>query len=146
MKDRCKLILIHIILCILSLAIGKITKRPYRYINDFSWMILLVNTIIFLILIRQFKVKENSVIKYLLIILGVFIILIIDKDYFYSIYTQSTPDITFPYSILILSYIIVLPFILIFDFIYTLNLFDMAFIIIPSYIIMLMISSKKIIN
>ena len=96
MKDRYKLIIIHLILFILTLGISVITEKPYRYVNEFSWVILLVNTILFLILINQFKVKENSVMKYLLIILGIFIILIIDKDYFYSLYIQSTSDIIFP--------------------------------------------------
>ena len=86
MKDRYKLMIIHLILFISTLGIGMITEKPYRYVNEFSWVILLVNTIVFLILINQFKVKENSVMKYLLIILGIFIILIIDKDYFYSSY------------------------------------------------------------
>ena len=99
MKDRYKLMIIHLILFISTLGIGMITEKPYRYVNEFSWVILLVNTIVFLILINQFKVKENSVMKYLLIILGIFIILIIDKDYFYSSYLQSTPDIIYPFSI-----------------------------------------------
>ena len=86
MKDRYKLIIIHLILFISALGIGVITKNSYRYFNKISLVILLVNKILFLILIKQFKVKENSIIKYLLIILGIFIILIIDKDYFYSSY------------------------------------------------------------
>lgn len=146
MKDRYKLIIIHLILFILTLCIGVITEKPYRYVNEFSWVILLVNTMIFLILIKQFKVKENSVMKYLLIILGIFIILIIDKDYFYSSYIQSTPDIIFPYSILILSNVVILPFVPIFGCIYILNLFNMSFIMIPLYIIILMNVSKKVLK
>lgn len=146
MKDRYKLIIIHLILFILTLGISVITEKPYRYVNEFSWVILLVNTILFLILINQFKVKENSVMKYLLIILGIFIILIIDKDYFYSLYIQSTSDIIFPYSILILSNFIILPFLPIFDCIYILNLFNMPFIMIPLYIIILMNVSKKVLK
>lgn len=146
MKDRYKLIIIHIIVFISAFGIGVITEKPYRYVNKFSWVILLVNTILFLILIKQFKVKENSIIKYLLIILGIFIILIIDKDYFYSLYIQSTPNIIFPYSILILSNVITLPFVAIFDCIYMLNLFNISFIIIPSYIIILMIITKKVLK
>lgn len=146
MKDRYKLIIIHLILFISAFGIGVITKNSYRYVNKISWVILLVNTILFLILIKQFKVKENSIIKYLLIILGIFIILIIDKDYFYSSYIQSTPNIIFPYSILILSNVIILPFISIFDCIYMLNLFNISFIIIPSYIIILMIITKKVLK
>ena len=79
----------------------------------------------------------------MLIILGIFIILIIDKDYFYSSYIQSTPNIIFPYIILILSNVILVPFVCIFDCIYMLNLFNISFIIIPSYIIILMIITKK---
>ncbi|MBC5628971.1 hypothetical protein H8S20_08710 [Clostridium sp. NSJ-6] len=146
MKDRYKLTIIHLILFISALGIGVITEKPYRYVNEFSWVILLVNTMLFLILIKQFKVKENSIIKYLLIILGIFIILIIDKDYFYSSYIQSTPDIIFPYSILILSNVLIVPFVFIFDCIYTLNLFNISFIIIPLYIIILMIASKKVLK
>lgn len=146
MKDRYKLIIIHLILFISAFGIGAITEKPYRYVNKFSWVILLVNTILFLILIKHFKVKENSIIKYLLIILGIFIILIIDKDYFYSAYIQSTPNIIFPYSILILSNVITLPFVAIFDCIYILKLFNISFIIIPSYIIILMITSKKVLK
>ena len=146
MKDRYKLMIIHLILFISTLGIGMITEKPYRYVNEFSWVILLVNTIVFLILINQFKVKENSVMKYLLIILGIFIILIIDKDYFYSSYIQSTPDIIFPYSILILSNVLIVPFVFIFNCIYTLNLFNISFIIIPLYIIILMIASKKVLK
>ncbi len=146
MKDRYKLMIIHLILFISTLGIGMITEKPYRYVNEFSWVILLVNTIVFLILINQFKVKENSVMKYLLIILGIFIILIIDKDYFYSSYIQSTPDIIFPFSILLLSNVIILPFVPIFDCIYILNLFNMSFIMIPLYIVMLMNVSKKVLK
>ena len=146
MKDRYKLIVIHLILFISTFGIGVITEKTYVYVNKFSWIILLVNTILFLILIKQFRVKENSIMKYLLIILGIFIILIIDKDYFYSSYIQSTPNIIFPYSILILSNIIILPFVPIFDCIYTLNLFNISFIMIPSYIIILMIASKKVLK
>lgn len=146
MKDRYKLIIIHLILFISALGIGVITKNSYRYFNKISWVILLVNTILFLILINQFKVKENSIIKYLLIILGIFIILIIDKDYFYSSYIQSTPNTIFPYSILLLSNVITLPFVDIFYCIYMLNLFNISFIIIPSYIIILMIITKKVLK
>ena len=146
MKDRYKLMIIDLILFISTLGIGMITEKPYRYVNEFSWVILLVNTIVFLILINQFKVKENSVMKYLLIILGIFIILIIDKDYFYSSYIQSTPDIIFPFSILLLSNVIILPFVPIFDCIYILNLFNMSFIMIPLYIVMLMNVSKKVLK
>lgn len=93
-------------------------------------------------MIKKFKVKKSSVI----IILDIFIILIIDKDYFYASYIQSTPDIMFPFGVLLLSNLVILHFIPIFDVIYISNLFKLSFIIIPLYMGILMIISKGFIK
>lgn len=144
MKDKYKLALIYFILFIPTVLLGSLLKSSLQHYNESSWIILLVNAILFLTLTKVLKINSAIVSKFLLIILVLFIILIIDKDLFYSSFTQSTPTLIFPVSFLALINLFLLPFIPIFHILYSLNIFNLSFIVIPFYIITLMFINRKL--
>lgn len=146
MKDKEKFLMIYVILLIPTLIIGKITQKPFIAVNDFAWIILLFNTVVFLVSLRLFKVESQSTLFFLMYILVIFIILIMDKDYFYAAYIQSTPTCIFPKFFLNICIILTLPFTPIFEVLYTLNIFGFSAIIIPAFIGILMILSKVVIE
>lgn len=146
MKDKEKFLMIYVILLIPTLIIGKITQKPFIAVNDFAWIILLFNTVVFLVSLRLFKVESQSTLFFLIYILVIFIILIIDKDYLYAAYIQSTPTYILPKVVLDICIILILPFIPIFEVLFTLNIFGLSAIIIPAFIGILMILSKVVIE
>lgn len=146
MKDKEKFLLIYVILLIPTLIIGMVTQKPFISVNDFAWVILLFNTVVFLVSLRLFKVESQSALFFLTYILVIFIILIIDKDYFYAAYIQSTPMCIFPKVVLDICIILALPFIPIFEVLFNLNIFSLSAIIIPAFIAILMTFSKMVIE
>ncbi|MBU3106207.1 hypothetical protein [Clostridium gasigenes] len=148
MKDRYKLILIYFILFIQSLVLAYLFDVDGIYVRaeiNSIVIINIINIIIFITLSKIFKVKSSSVTKFLLVILVLFSELIIDKEYLLSFYTQSTPQSIFPFYLLSeLISIILLPFGGIFDFLYVIGVYDLAFLIIPCFILSISLISRKI--
>ncbi|SHH72351.1 hypothetical protein SAMN02745196_01202 [Clostridium collagenovorans DSM 3089] len=146
MKDKEKFLLIYVILIIPTLIIGMATQKPFISVNNFAWIIVLFNTVVFLVSLRLFKVESQSALFFLTYILVIFIILIIDKDYFYAAYIQSTPTCIFPKVVLNICIILAVPFIPIFEVLFNLNIFSLSAIIIPAFIGILMTLSKVVIE
>lgn len=146
MLKKYPLLIIYLSMFIPTFILYEMFSNPYKYYNEGSLFILLFNTILFLTLIKLFKINKKKIIIFFFIILILFIIPIIDKDLFYSTYVQSTPNqLMFPIVDAIISMILA-PFILIFDYLYSLGVFDLCYLLIPLYIILLMCSSILILS
>ena len=137
--------LIYFLMFIITGILNSIFYTPYGSNSD-AGVILICNTICFLVLSKIFKVNKNTITKLLVIILLLFAILITDKDMFYSNYVQCTPDpLTFPILSCIL-YFVLLPFTVIFNVLYNLNLFDLSFVFIPAYFIIVIFINRLILS
>lgn len=105
--------------------------------------LILFNNILFILIIRHCDIDKHLITKFFFLIAALFIPLIIDNDYFYSSYIQSTPITFFSESILAFLSIILYPHTCIFYILYKLDIFEMVFIVIPCYIFLIYVITRK---
>ena len=143
-NETLKLVIIYIFLYASSLAVGFKVDNKYTPMTENAHVILIINTILFIGLVKIFSVKFKKVRNFIIGLMAFFIVFIVDKDYFLSGFQQSTPNdnilsfITYPLNI------ILLPFVGIFEALYNFGLFDFSFIIVPIYFLFLIFAMKKI--
>lgn len=143
-NETLKLVIIYIFLYASSLVVGFKVDNKYTPMTENAHVILIINTILFIGLVKIFSVKFKKVRNFIIGLMAFFIVFIIDKDYFLSWFYQSTPNdsilsfITYPLNI------ILLPFVGIFEALYNFGLFDFSFIIVPMYFLFLIFDMKKI--
>lgn len=143
-NETLKLVIIYIFLYASSLVVGFKVDNKYTTMTENVYVILIINTILFIGLAKIFNVKFKKVRNFIIGLMAFFIVFIIDKDYFLSWFHQSTPNdsilsfITYPLNI------ILLPFVGIFEALYNFGLFDFSFIIVPMYFLFLIFVMKKI--
>ncbi|MDZ5253630.1 hypothetical protein [Clostridium sp. LIBA-8841] len=143
-NETLKLVIIYIFLYASSLVVGFKVDNKYTPMTENAHVILIINTILFIGLVKIFSVKFKKVRNFIIGLMAFFIVFIIDKDYFLSWFYQSTPNdsilsfITYPLNI------ILLPFVGMFEVLYNFGLFDFSFIIVPMYFLFLIFVMKKI--
>lgn len=143
-NETLKLVIIYILLYITTLNVGFMVDKEYTPMTENAHIILIINTILFIGLVKLFNAKFKWVRNFIIGVMLFFIVFIIDKDYFLSWFYQSTPNdnilsfITYPLNI------ILLPFVGIFEILYNLGVFDFSFIIVPMYFFFLIFFMKKI--
>ena len=145
-KEIYKILIIYFITTITSMILAGLLVR-YEYIPIFSrnylW-VLIAFTLLFLILIRLFKVKFKSVLIFLGIIMFLLIFLLINIDFFISI--GSTPDEgIFPIMSFIALYT-TLPFQSIINVLVGYDIGHLSYIILPTYMVAISLFSYIILN
>lgn len=144
--DKFKIIIIYILLYIVTILVGNKIDYDYTSITENAYIILIINTILFILLIKLFNVKFKVVKSFIIGIMICFFICIIDRGYFLSGFQESMidnsiiPFITYPLNI------ILLPFVGIFDWLYAIGMFNLSIIIIPIYFLILLFILKKIVK
>lgn len=143
-NETLKLVIIYIFLYASSLVVGFKVDNKYTPMTENAHIIIITNTILFIVLVKLFNVKFKFVRNFIIGLMTLFIVFIVDKDYFLSGFQQATPNdnilsfITYPLNI------ILLPFVGIFEALYNFGLFDFSFIIVPIYFLFLIFAMKKI--
>lgn len=142
MNNKFKLLITYIILILFTLVIFSFIKLSAN-IQKYSIFILILNSLSFLILSKKFDIDKKIVTIFLLIILGLLLILNIDKHVFSYAYYYNTiiPEILLP----ILS-LMVYPFLPIFKVMAQFNILSISYFIIPLFIFILIYVSRKILD
>ncbi|WP_338631870.1 hypothetical protein [Clostridium baratii] len=110
-------------------------------------IILTLGVILFIILLRMFKIRKNVIIKFLLILSILMIILTIDNKYFlYVEHGLDFPKTILPQEIVIKSYLIGYPFVGIFYILKYYNILNLSYYVIPIYITIMAFIMIKISN
>lgn len=141
--DKLKITMTYILLYIVTIVVGSKVDYAYTSITENAYIILIINTILFIFLIKLFNVKFKAVKWFIIGIMTCFFICIVDRGYFLSGFQQSMinksiiPFITYPLNI------ILLPFAGLFDWLYSIGMFDLSVIIIPVYFLLLLFIFKK---
>lgn len=99
-KETGKIILIYFIASVVYLILTRVLSKSYfTTIFDLRkyWIAVIMFSCVFLILVRLFKVKFESIVIFLVIIMFLLLYLILNKDFFIS-YLGSTPEpLKYPY-------------------------------------------------
>ena len=140
-KDIYKILIIYFITTISSMAVaGWLVEYDYIkiYLRNYLW-VLIMFTLIFLILIKLFKVKFKSVLIFLGIIMVLLTFLLLNTDFFISI--ASTPNpIIFPLITFIAMYT-TLPFQSVINALVGYDIGYLSYIIVPIYMVVLVLLS-----
>ena len=141
LKDSYKMIIIYLISTIISgVMAGLVVKIDYIkfYLRNYLW-VLIIFTIVFLTLIRVFKVKFKGVLIFLGIIMVLLVFLLLNADFLIS--PGTTPDDgIFPFMGLI-GFYTTLPFQSVIHTLVGYDLGKLSYIAVPIYMLLLSILS-----
>lgn len=140
-KDSYKMLIIYFITTIANMvASGLIVEYDYIkiYLRNYLW-VLIIFTILFLLLIRLFKVKFRSVLVFLGIIMFLLLFALLNLDLWIS--RWSTPDdVRFPIMAFIALYT-TLPFQNVINFLVGYDVGKFSYIVVPIYMFALSLLS-----
>lgn len=141
LKDSNKILIVYFITTVVSMAVSNLVVE-YDYIKsdlkNYFW-VLIVFTILFLILIRLFKVKYQSVLIFLGIIMFLLLFVLLNLDLFIS--RWSTPDITIFTTMSFIAIYTTLPFQSIINILVGYDMGNFSYIMVPIYILSLSLFS-----
>lgn len=140
-RNTFKIIIIYLITTIVSMIMAGLVVE-YDYIKselkNYLW-VLIIFTILFLILIRLFKVKFKAVLIFLGVITFLLLFILLNLDYFISI--ASTPDEgIFPIMTFIALYATI-PFQCVINTLVGYDIGKLSYIILPIYMVALCLLS-----
>ena len=141
LKDSNKILIVYFITTVVSMVVSNLVVE-YNYIksdlkNYFG--VLIVFTILFLILIRLFKVKYQSVLIFLGIIMFLLLFVLLNLDLFIS--RWSTPDVTIFTTMSFIAIYTTLPFQSIINSLVGYDMGNLSYIMVPIYILSLSLFS-----
>lgn len=145
-KDTYKILIIYLISTIVTMLAADYLVE-YDYIKSCLknyLLVLIVFTLIFLILIKIFKIRFKSVLIFLGIIMFLLIFLLLNIDFFISIASTPNKDI-FP-IITFISIYTTLPFQSLINALVGYDIAYLSYIIVPIYMIMLTLLSYVTLN
>lgn len=104
LKEACKILIIYFITTIATMIVaGVIVEHEfYNELKNYLW-VLIIFTLLFLVLIKLFKVKFKSVLIFLGIIMFLLLFILLNLDFFVSIASAPNADI-FPTMLWIALY------------------------------------------
>ena len=146
LRDSFKIITVYFIIIVVSIKVTNlVVKYEYikSYLKNYFW-VLSIFTILFLILIRLFKVKYKSVLIFLGVIIFLLLFVLINLDLFIS--RWSTPnEIIFPIISIVAIYT-TLPFQSVINTLVGYDLGNLSYIILPIYMLLLALLSYITLN
>ncbi len=146
LRDSFKIITVYFITIVVSIIVANFVVKYEHiksYLKNYFW-VLSIFTILFLILIRLFKVKYKSVLIFLGTIMFLILFVLLNLDFFISRF--STPnEIIFP-IISIVAFYTTLPFQSIINTLVGYDLGELSYIILPTYMLVLALLSYIILN
>ena len=146
LKEIYKIIIIYFITTVLSMISAKLIVK-YEYVQEnlkmYIW-VLLIFTLMFLILVKLFKVRFKSVIIFLSIIMLLLIFVIINLEGFFS--PWSTPSkVILPFISYIALYTTI-PFQIIINILLGLRVERFSYIAVPVYMLIVALLSNFILK
>lgn len=134
LKEIYKIIIIYFITTVVSMISGKLIVK-YEFVQEnlknYIW-ILLIFTLIFLMLVKLFKVRFKSVVIFFSIIMFLLIFVMINLDRFFSPWSTPSKEI-FPFISYIALYTTI-PFQIVINVLLGFRIEHLSYIIVPIYI------------
>ena len=145
LKEACKILIIYFITTIATMIVaGVIVEHEfYNELKNYLW-VLIIFTLLFLVLIKLFKVKFKSVLIFLGIIMFLLLFILLNLEFFVSIASAPNADI-FPTMLWIALYT-TLPFQSVINLLVGYNIESLSYLILPIYMITLSLLSYKVLK
>lgn len=141
LKEVYKIIIIYFITTVVSMISVKFIVK-YEFVQEnlknYIW-ILLIFTLIFLILVKLFKVRFKSVVIFFSIIMFLLIFVMINLDRFFSPWSTPSKEI-FPFISYIALYTTI-PFQIVINVLLGFRIEHLSYIIVPIYILLMVLLS-----
>ncbi|AMN35256.1 hypothetical protein JFP838_05670 [Clostridium perfringens] len=139
-------------LCIIIINIPPFITVIYMYIllrfkqiaNKRRMDLLIIFTLLFLVLIKLFRVKFKSVLIFLGIIMFLLLFILLNLEFFVSIASEPNADI-FPTMFLLALYT-TLPFQSVINLLVGYNIESLSYLILPTYMVTLSLLSYKVLK
>lgn len=144
--DGFKILTVYFITIVVSIIVANlVVKYEYikSYLRNYFW-VLIIFTILFVILIRLFKVKYKSVLIFLGTIMFLLLFALLNLDLFISRWS-TTNEIIFPIISLVAIYA-TLPFQSVINTLVGYDLGELSYIILPTYMLVLALLSYITLN
>ncbi|MDK0734373.1 hypothetical protein P7A61_02215 [Clostridium perfringens] len=145
LKETCKILIIYFITTIATMIVaGVIVEHEfYNELKNYLW-VLIIFTLLFLVLIKLFRVKFKSVLIFLGIIMFLLLFILLNLDFFVSIASAPNADI-FPTMLWIALYT-TLPFQSVINLLVGYNIESLSYLILPIYMVTLSLLSYKVLK
>ena len=145
LKETCKILIIYFITTIATMIVaGVIVEHEfYNELKNYLW-VLIIFTLLFLVLIKLFRVKFKSVLIFLGIIMFLLLFILLNLDFFVSIASAPNADI-FPTMLWIALYT-TLPFQSVINLLVGYNIESLSYLILPIYMVRLSLLSYKVLK
>lgn len=142
LKEAYKILIIYFITTIATMIVaGVIVEHEfYNELKNYLW-VLIIFTLLFLVLIKLFKVKFKSVLIFLGIIMFLLLFILLNLDFFVSIASEPNADI-FPTMFWIALYTTLL-FQGVINLLVGYNIESLSYLILPIYMVTLSLLSYK---
>ena len=147
LRDSFKIITVYFIIIVVSIIVTNlVVKYEYikGYLKNYFW-VLSIFTILFLILIRLFKVKYKSVLIFLGIIIFLLLFVLINLNIFFISRWGTPNEIIFPIISIVAIYT-TLPFQSVINTLVGYDLGNLSYIILPIYMLVLALLSYITLN
>ena len=144
-KEICKILIIYFITTIATMIVaGVIVEHEfYNELKNYLW-VLIIFTLLFLVLIKLFRVKFKSVLIFLGIIMFLLLFILLNLEFFVSIASEPNADI-FP-TMFLLSLYTTLPFQSVINLLVGYNIESLSYLILPTYMVTLSLLSYKVLK
>ena len=144
-KEICKILIIYFITTIVAMIVaGVIVEHEfYNELKNYLW-VLIIFTLLFLFLIKLFRVKFKSVLIFLGIIMFLLLFILLNLEFFVSIASEPNADI-FPTMLWIALYT-TLPFQSVINLLVGYNIESLSYLILPTYMVTLSLLSYKVLK
>ncbi|AOY53479.1 hypothetical protein [Clostridium perfringens] len=144
-KEICKILIIYFITTIVAMIVaGVIVEHEfYNELKNYLW-VLIIFTLLFLFLIKLFRVKFKSVLIFLGIIMFLLLFILLNLEFFVSIASEPNEDI-FP-TMFWLALYTTLPFQSVINLLVGYNIESLSYLILPTYMVTLSLLSYKVLK
>ncbi|WP_415319182.1 hypothetical protein [Clostridium perfringens] len=144
-KEVCKILIIYFITTIAAMIVaGVIVEHEfYNELKNYLW-VLIIFTLLFLFLIKLFRVKFKSVLIFFGIIMFLLLFILLNLEFFVSIASAPNADI-FPTMLWIALYT-TLPFQSVINLLVGYNIESLSYLILPIYMVTLSLLSYKVLK
>ncbi|WP_138329660.1 hypothetical protein [Clostridium perfringens] len=145
LKETCKILIIYFITTIATMIVaGVIVEHEfYNELKNYLW-VLIIFTLLFLFLIKLFRVKFKSVLIFFGIIMFLLLFILLNLEFFVSIASAPNADI-FPTMLWIALYT-TLPFQSVINLLVGYNIESLSYLILPIYMVTLSLLSYKVLK
>ncbi|WP_283702724.1 hypothetical protein [Clostridium perfringens] len=145
LKETCKILIIYFITTIATMIVaGVIVEHEfYNELKNYLW-VLIIFTLLFLVLIKLFRVKFKSVLIFLGIIMFLLLFILLNLEFFVSIASAPNADI-FPTMFWLALYTTLL-FQSVINLLVGYNIESLSYLILPIYMVTLSLLSYKVLK